>query len=366
MKEKVEILDGNAAAAYAAILARVQCIPCFPITPQTEMIETIAKWKANGKTNIEFNQVDSEHSVISAALGAQMTGARTFTASSSQGLMLMHEILPIVAGTRMPMVMLNVSRGLSAPITLWPDHNDFLAMRDSGWIMICCETNQEVLDTIIMSFKIAENKEVLLPVLVNMDGFIHSYTRTEVKIPMQKKIDKFLPKPNQKYRLDVKKPMTLGAGAMGGYYPFFKSQIHAAQLKALDVIKDVQKQWKAITGRSYSVVEEYKTKNAKAVLVIMGANSTIAKAAVDSLRKQGHAVGILRLRVIRPLPRKDIQKALKNIKHISVFDQNIAPGSGGILHPEIKSCLFEDDKIVSSYIGGLGGKPVSQKDYEKI
>ncbi len=363
---KKELLDGNQAAAWAVKLANVQSFPCFPITPQTEIIETIAKWKADGKLkNLVFNELESEHSVISAALGSQMTGARTFTATSSQGIMLMHEILPIISGTRMPLVMVNVSRALSAPITLWPDHNDFLAMRDAGWIMFCCETNQEVLDTIIMAYKIAENKKVMLPVLINMDGFIHSYTRTEVEIPDQKKVSKFLMKTKQKNRLDVKKPMTLGGAVLEEEYIKYRSQLHSAHLEAINVIKNVQKKWKDKFKRRYYVVEEYGMKNAKAALVIMGSYSTIAKSAVDNLKSKGINVGIVRLRLIRPFPSDEIRSALGHVNEIGVFDQNLSPGLGGILYSEVKACL-KKNKNVSSFIGGLGGKPVSEKDFEEI
>ncbi len=359
----IEILDGNRAAAVAVKLARVKCVPCFPITPQTELIETIAQWKANNEIDVEFNQLESEHSVLSAALGSQMTGARTFTATSSQGLLYMHEVLPIVSGTRNPLVMVNVSRGLSAPVNLWPDHNDFLAMRDSGWIMFSCETNQEVLDSIIMAYKIAENEKVLLPVLINMDGFIHSYTRTQVEIPKQSLVDKFLPKLNLKVRLDVNKPKTLGTSAME-HYMFFRSQLHKAQIDSKNIIKKVQAEWFKLTKRKYDVVEKYKLNDAKAAIVMIGANTTIAKSAIDKLRKKGKKIGLLRIRLIRPFPEKEIQNALKNIKKIAILDQNISPGQSGILYTETKGIL--DKKIVSNYIIGLGGNLISEKDLIQV
>jgi pyruvate ferredoxin oxidoreductase alpha subunit len=361
----IEILDGNQAAAYAVKLVRVKCFPAFPITPQTEIMETIAEWKADGKINIDFWELDSEHSVLSAALGSEATGARTFTATSSQGLLLMHEILYNVSGLRLPMVMVNVARGLSAPLTLWSDMNDFFAMRDTGWISFICETNQEVLDTIIMAYKIAESEKILLPVLVNMDGFIHSYTRTQVDVPNQKKIDKFLPKLDLDVTLNVKKPKTLGMVVMKEYM-FFRSQVHKALLDSKDVIKKVHDQWYKLTKRKYDVVEKYKLNNAKVAVVIAGANSTIAKAAVDSLRKRGIKVGLLRIRLYRPFPEQEIKSALRNIKKVAVLDQNICPGLSGILYPEVKSALFGEKVSVSNYIIGLGGKPVSQKEFENI
>jgi len=270
--------------------------------------------------------------------------------------------LPIVSGTRMPLVMVNVSRGLSAPITLWSDHNDFLAMRDSGWLMFAAETNQEILDSIILAYKISENKNVLLPSLINMDGFIHSYTRTEVDIPLQKLVDRFLPPFDLEIKLDTKKPLSLGVPAMENYM-FFKSQMHKAQLNAFEVIKKVQKEWYKLTKRKYDFIEKYKLDDAKIAIIMIGANTTIARSAVELLRKENIAAGLLRIRVYRPFPIRELKKALRSIKRIIVFDQNIAPGSGGILYPEIKSLT---SGLASNCIFSLGGKPVSDKQIANV
>lgn len=362
----IDILDGNTCAAWGARLAKAQCVPVFPITPTTEIIETIAAWKAAGLFKGEFVVLESEHSAASACLGASMTGARTFNATSSQGLLLMHEMLPIISGCRTPMVLTTVSRCLSAPIGLWPDHNDTLAMRDAGWIMLICETNQEVLDSVIMGYKISENPKILLPVIVNMDGFVHSYTRTEVDVPDQKMVDKFLPHPELEVRLDVKKPMTLGIPAMGLDYMRYRQQLHKAMLDSFDVIDSVQKEWAKLTGRKYEFLDEYKMKDAKAAIVMIGANSTIARAAVDEMRKKGKKVGLLRIRLFRPFPEAQLRKALEKINHVAVVDQNICPGMGGILYPEVKMALSGTKKVVCNYIQGLGGNFVSEQDYIDI
>ncbi|MBW2978760.1 pyruvate ferredoxin oxidoreductase [Candidatus Woesearchaeota archaeon] len=362
----IDLLDGNVCAAWGARIAKAQCVPCFPITPTTEIIETIASWKAKNEFQGEFVQLDSEHSVGSAAFGASITGARVFTATSSQGLLLMHELLPIISGCRTPMVMATVSRCLSAPIGLWPDHNDTLAMRDAGWIMFICETNQEVLDSVIMGYKISENPKILLPVIVNMDGFVHSYTRTQVNIPDQKLVDKFLPHPELEIKLDVKKPMTLGIPAMGLDYMRYRAQLNKAMQDSFYVIEKVQKEWARLTKRKYDFIEEYKLKDAKAAIVMIGANTTIARAAVDDMRAKGKKVGLLRIRLFRPFPEKQIRKALEKIKHIAVVDQNICPGMGGILYPEIKMALSGHKKIINNYINGLGGNFVSEQDYISI
>jgi pyruvate ferredoxin oxidoreductase alpha subunit len=362
----IEIIDGNASAAWGARRAKVQCVPCFPITPTTEIIETIAEWKAKNEFKGEFVQLESEHSAASAAFGASITGARVFTATSSQGLFLMHELLPIISGCRTPMVMATVSRCMSAPIGLWPDHNDVLAMRDSGWITFICETNQEVLDTVIMGYKISENRKILLPVIVNMDGFVHSYTRTEVNIPDQKLVDAFLPHPELQIKLDVKKPKTLGIPAMGLDYMKYRAQMQCAMLDSFEIIDKTHKEWAKLTKRKYSFVEEYKLKGAKAAIVMIGANTTIAKSAVDEMRAKGKKVGLLRIRLFRPFPEKQIRKALDKIKNIAVVDQNICPGLGGILYPEVKMALSGCKKTVANYISGLGGNFVSEKDYIAI
>jgi pyruvate ferredoxin oxidoreductase alpha subunit len=361
----IEILDGNQSACHAVRLARVQSVPCFPITPQTEIIETLAKWKQSGFWNGEYRVMESEHGVLAAAVASEMTGARTFTASSSQGTELMHEIFPIASGTRSPLVMVNVSRGLSAPITLWSDHSDFLSVRDCGWLMFCCETNQEVLDTISIAYKVSENHDVLLPSMVNMDGFVHSYTRTEVEIPEQDKVDGFLPKLRLKIKIDVDNPYSLGVPAMGEY-SFFRTQVHKAQLNALDAIHRAQREWARRFGRRYDLVERFHLNDAEVVAVGMGANSTIIKAAVQNLRQGGIKAGFLRLRVVRPWPLQEIRESLQGIKKVLVMDQNLAPGMGGILYPEVHSAVPDKKAVISNFVAGLGGKPIRQQDYESM
>jgi len=361
-----DLMDGNTAAAWGARLSKVKSVPCFPITPATEIIEVIASWEAKKEFTGEFYQVESEHSAASAALGSAMAGARTFTATSSQGLMLMHELLPMISGCRIPMVLVNVSRSLSAPISLWCDHNDIMAMRDSGWITFICERNQEVLDSIILGYKIGENKKILLPVLVNMDGFTHSFTRTEVDIPDQKLIDKFIPHQELEIGLDVKKPMTLGIPAMGLDYMRYRAQVNTAMLDSFAVIEEAHKEWEKLTGRKYDIIDEYNLEDAEAAIVMIGANTSIAKAAVKKMREDGKKVGVLRIRLFRPFPEERIRKALEKIDSIAVIDQNISPGIGGILYPEIKMAMYGTQKRINNYIQGLGGNFLSEQDFIDI
>ena len=362
---KSTLLDGNAAAAWGARLSRVQVVPNFPVTPQTELIEKFAEWKSKGEWKGEFLPMESEHSVLSAAIAASATGARAFSGSSSQGLALMHEMVYVASGMRVPVVMINVSRALSAPITLWPDHNDILGQRDAGWLIFFCESNQEILDTVIQSFRICEDERVLLPAFINMEGFVLSYTREPTHIPEQKAVDRFLPKYRPKVFLDPKKPMSAGIGVMNEY-PYFRSQVYTAQKNALGVIQEVHKEWEKKFRRKYDFVEEFMMEGAQAALVTMGANSSIAKAAVKSLRAKGLPIGLVRIRVYRPFPREALKKALGNVEAVGVLDQNLSPGYGGIVYPEIRDCLYDRRIPISDFIISLGGKQISQQEIEQM
>lgn len=358
---KKTLIDGNSAAAWGARLSRAQVVTNFPITPQTEIIEELAEWKSKGEWNGEFVTMDGEHSVLSAAIASEATGARTFTASSSQGTMYAREMFNVASGMRLPIVFANCSRALSSPITLWCDHSDVLALRDSGWIIFFAKNNQEVLDSIIQGYAIAENRNVLLPLLINLEGFILSYTREPVLIPEQKKVDTFLPKFEPKLLLDPKKPMTLGTPVMEGYM-YFRSQLHKAQENALSVTKQVCKKFYKHFGRKYDLIKKYKTDDAKIIFVALGSMCTTIEAAVDSLRKQKIKAGLLRIRCFRPFPKKDIANALKNCEKIAVIDNNFSPGFGGILYSEISTTI--ENKNISDFIVSLGGKYIGRKDFE--
>ncbi|TRZ54286.1 pyruvate ferredoxin oxidoreductase [archaeon] len=363
--QKPELIDGNTAAAWGARLSRVQVVPNFPITPQTEIIETLAKWKADGVWNGEFVPMEGEHSVLSAAIASEATGARTFTASSSQGLLLMHEMHYVASGMRLPIVMANCSRGLSAPITLWSDHSDILAIRDAGWMMFFAKDNQEVVDLIIQSYKIAEDRDVLLPAVVNMEGFTLSYTREPAEIPEQEIVDKFLPQFKPKVFLDINKPMILGCPVLNEFMNF-KAQQRKAMMNAEEKISEVFKSFEKSVGRKYSKLEEYMTEDAETVFVSLGSNSTIIQAAVDSLRKRNQKVGLLRILCYRPFPEEEIKKALKNAEKIIVVDNDISTGYGGIIYPEIKAAVSDSAKKFSNVIVSLGGRFIGRKDFEEI
>ncbi|MDF1556951.1 MAG: pyruvate ferredoxin oxidoreductase [ANME-2 cluster archaeon] len=365
---KQTLVTGNEAAAWGARLARPDYIPTFPITPQTECIETLAQWGADGELpDTYFDKMESEHSVMSAAVGAAAVGARVFTATSSQGLLLMHEVLYIASGMRLPIVMATVSRGLSAPVTLWSDHNDFLDQRDSGWLMFHAENNQEVLDTVIQAYRIAEDPRVLLPVMVNMDGYVLSFTDEPINIPSPEMVDEFLPAYAPAHTIEKGRPITVGPPVLEDY-SIFRAQNHVAARNAFEVIEETQDDFEKIFGRRYHMVDEFMLDDAELVLVTQGSMSTTAKAAIMEMRSEGIKVGLLRLRVIRPWPAGAIVRALKDAKAVAVIDRNLAPGKGGIMFPEVVETLYhlDDRPLVSSFVVGLGGNPQTEVKIKEI
>jgi len=365
-----EMLTGNAAAAWGVRLANVDYIPAFPVTPQTEIIETLSKWINDGVMDAKFVTMDSEHSMITAAGAASATGARVFTATSSQGLVYGFEMLYTIAGWRVPLVMINVSRGLSSPITLEPDHNDILATRDTGFIQIHCEVCQEVMDSILIAYRLAEDERILLPVLVNMDGFHLSFTREPVELPIIEQVRKFLPayKPNHAF-FKASQPMAQGVAVLGGYaYSYFKYQMHLASKKAIEVYREVSEEFAELFGRTYNTVETYMADDAECLLIMTNSFTTMGKAAIERARARNIKAGLLRLRLVRPFPEADIIRFVKRAKAVAVLDQNISIGKGGIIYSEVASTLYnEKGKLVLlSFIGGLGGKNISIEEFEFI
>lgn len=366
-----EMMTGNYAAAWGARLSAVDYVPAFPITPQTEIIEVISQWINDGLMDAKFTNMDSEHSMVAAAGTAAATGARVFSATSSQGLLYGYEMLYNVAGWRMPLVFINVSRGLSAPITLEPDHNDVLSTRDSGLIQIHTETCQEILDTILMAYRIAEDERVFLPVIINMDGFYLSFTREPVDIPGEDEVRRFLPEYTPKHAFfKASKPMAQGVAVLGGsVYSYFKYQMHLASLNALAVHNEVADDFKRIFGRSYSAIEPFKVDDADYVLIMSNSFTVKGKAVVNSLRETGLKAGLLRLRLIRPFPSGELRKLLKGKKVVAVIDQNISPGSGGILFHDVTTALYHEPdrpRGILSFVGGLGGKDIGHAEFNYI
>jgi len=365
-----KLLTGNAAAATAARLARVDYIPAYPITPQTEIIETIANWVREGTMDSKFVQLESEHSMMTAAGAASLAGARVFTATSSQGLLYAMEMLYNVSGWRAPMLLVNVSRALAAPIVLEPDHNDVLAARDSGFLQFHSETCQEVADLVLMAYRVAEDHRVMLPAIVNLDGFYLSFTREPVVLPSQESVDKFLPPYEPVGPMRASKPVTRGSAVMEGYlYSYFRYNMHAAALKSKEVFYEAASEFEELFGRSYGPVEGYMLDDAEYVLVISNSFTALGRQAVNRMRDQGVAAGLLKLRMVRPFPSEEISAALRGRKVAGVFDQNLSPGLGGIFYPEIAASLYHTKgrpEAILPVVGGLGGKQITAKEMGMI
>ena len=366
-----KLLTGNGAAAWGARLARADYVPAFPITPQTEIIETLSKWIGTAEMAARIVNMDSEHSMITAAGAAAATGVRAFTATSSQGLLYGLEMLYTVAGWRAPFVLVNVSRALASPVTLEPDHNDILAARDSGFLQIHCATCQEVVDSVIMAYRLAEHTDVRLPVIVNLDGFYLSFTREPVDLPNIAEVDGYLPLFDpQETKFRAGEPVSQAVAVLGGGpYSYFRYETHLAARRALDAYQVVEAEYGERFGRRYGVIENYRTEDAEIVFVMMGSFSTKAKEAVDRLRDSGDAVGLVRPRLFRPFPENALQEALGGKKGIAVIDQNLSVGMGGILCSEISAALYgqpDAPSVITSFIGGLGGRNIQPEEFYEM
>lgn len=366
-----ELLTGNAAAAWAARLADVDYVPAFPITPQTEIIETISAWCTRGEFPGRMTMLESEHSMLTAAGAAAATGARVFTATSSQGLLYAMEMLYSVAGWRAPFVLVNVSRGLSAPITLEPDHNDVLAARDSGFLQIHCSTCQEVLDSILIAYRMAEDARVRLPAIVNLDGFYLSFTREPVLLPAAEDVATFLPPFDPgglAFRASA--PSSQATAVLGGTpYSYFRYEMQLAAANAIEAYDDAAADFAARFGRVHPAVETYRTEGADVVFVMIGSFATKAKDAVDRLRARGESVGLVRPRLLRPFPDAALRAALLGRRAVAVIDQNLSLGKGGVLHTELAATLYGQPgapPVLASFVGGLGGRDIPHEEFVAI
>jgi pyruvate ferredoxin oxidoreductase alpha subunit len=315
--------------------------------------------------------LESEHSMITAAGSAAATGVRVFSATSSQGLLYALEMIYTVAGWRAPFVLVNVSRGLATPITLEPDHNDILAARDSGFLQLHCSTCQEVLDSVLMAYRLAEDERVRLPVIVNLDGFYLSFTREPVEIPDAEAVNRLLPPFDpENIRFRASAPVSQAVAVLGGTaYSYFRYETHLAALNALTVYEEVARDFAQLFGRQYEAVEAYRSEDADIVFVMLGSFATKAKEAVDRLRDAGSAVGLLRPRVLRPFPAMQLRTCLSGKRGVAVIDQNISLGKGGVLHAELASALYGQPQappVLASFIGGLGGRDISAEEFFEI
>ncbi len=366
-----KLLTGNAAAAWGARLARVRYVPAFPITPQTEIVESLSEWFARGDLEGRFVTLDGENSMVLAAGAASAAGVRTFTATSSQGLVHAMEALYTVAGWRVPLVLVNVSRGLSAPITLGPDHNDVLAARDTGFVQIHAETCQDILDSVLLAYRIAEDARLRIPVIVNLDGFYLSFTREPVELPDPRQVDRFLePVGASRPGFRASRPVAQGVAVLdAAAYSYFRYQLHLALEAALDVHSEAVEDFQRIFGRRPAALDAFKVDAADAILVMVGSFATRGKEAVIRWRRQGHRVGLVRPRLLRPFPARDLVALLSGRRAVAVIDQNVSPGLGGILFHEIAGALAAcgcRPQVLRSFIGGLGGKEITAAELDHV
>ncbi len=355
MASQVKFTSGNIAVAEAIKRIDLDLVSAYPITPQTHVVEYISQYCADGEMNANFVKVESEHSALSVCAGAAAAGSRTFTATASQGLALMHEVLFAVAGCRLPIVMSVSNRALSAPLNIWCDHSDAMAERDSGWIQLYCENAQEAFDTTIQAFRIAEHKNVYLPVMINLDGFFLSHTYEKLLLEDKESVQEFVPEYKPKFKLDPDFPSAVGAYAFPEYYTEFKRQQADGMHCALRAIPRIGEEFGKKFGRSYGLIEEYMTDDAEVVLITMGSIAGAAKSVVEELRSHGKKAGHIKLRTFRPFPKEELKAALKNASIAGVLDRSISLGSGGPAATEIRAAL---DIPVLGFIAGLGGRDI--------
>jgi len=381
-KSDIGAMNGDEAVAYAVKQSDVDVVAAYPITPQTIIVERFSDYVANGEVQTEFVCTESEHSAMTACLAASATGARTFTASASAGLALMHEMLFVTSGCRAPVVMAIANRALSAPLNIHCDHSDSMAQRDSGWIQMYAENAQEAYDSVIQAFRIAEDLQVLLPVIVGLDGFTLSHSLENVNVLPDDVVKEFvgtrqlpLVKTHEgkdvPFKLDPDNPMTMGPIAFPDYYFEFKRQQDEAMKNALAVIQQVNKEFAEVSGRSYGngLVDAYCLDDAEVAAVCLGSTAGTMKTVVDELRQEGVKAGLLRLRTFRPLPVEEIRRALKNVKAVAVMDRSMSfGGDGGAVFHEVRHVLYDvaAHPYVVNYIYGLGGRDSSPKELRTI
>ena len=364
-------LEGSHAVALTVNACKPKVVSAYPITPQTHIVEDLSKLLNDGKADFEFVRAESEFAAASMVLGASATGVRTYSATSSQGLLLMTEVLFTIAGMRLPVVMTCANRAVSAPINIWNDQQDSLTVRDSGWIMLYAEDNQEAVDLHPLAFKVAE--KLRIPVMVNMDGFILTHTFETVSLPGEKELKKYLGiyKGEKGQILDINNPVTLGAFATPEHYLEIREDLQLDMLASLKTLKAEAKNYKNIFGQgSDKFVEYYGAKNAKVVFVAMGSVLGTIRETVDELNKSGKPAGVVKIKCFRPLPSADLIKALSPFKKIAVIDKAISLGNEGIVATEIKAVLQGTKKDITSVVAGLGGRDITREKlkivYQKV
>ncbi len=358
----IRVITGDHAVAIAAKLCRVEVVPAYPITPQTLIIEHIADFISDGEMDAKFLTMDSEHSVMSAAVAASAAGARTFTATSSQGLAFMHEMVYAAAPLRLPVVMANANRTLASPTGIWCEHNDSMAERGSGWLQVYVEDNQEALDMVIQGYRIAEDKRVLLPMMPCLDGFVLTHTVEPVEIPEQQDVDHFLPPYTPDIILDPVRPAMIGAFMPAEYIMEMRRQTVGAMESAKNVIQEINDEFANAFGRDYGgMIDTYQIEDAEAALITMGTVTSTARQVVNEFRQNGKKVGLIKLRFFRPFPSERLRQALSDIKAVGVVDRSISYHAGGPAYDEVRSALYGMTVPVINHLTGIGGRDVTEE-----
>ncbi len=360
-------MEVSLAIAEAAKMANTDVVAAYPITPQTHIVERLAELVANGELDAEYIPVESEHSAMSACLGAVATGARTFTATAGQGLELMHEVLYVASAMRLPVIMSVANRALSAPLNVWGDQSDLMAVRDTGWIQIICENGQDAYDNTLCAFRIGEDKRVLLPVIVHVDGFYLTHVIEPIEIPEQDKVNHFLPPFSYPLPLDPDKPLTMGAFAPPILFSEAKKAQEVNLRAAKPIILECWAEFAKIFGRQYKPIEQYRTEGAKILLLTLGSFGETAMAAVDKLRDAGQSVGLLKLRLWRPFPFEELRQTVSGAELLIVVDRALSfGGPGGPAFSEIRSALYSEKKRprILGFVGGLGGRDLMVAEFE--
>lgn len=362
-----EVLEGSHAVSEAVRLAKVQVMSAYPITPQTHIVEALSEFCAEGKMDARFICVESEHSAMAAVIGASSGGVRTFTASSSQGLALMHELLHWASGARLPIVMAEVNRALAPGWNIWMDQTDSLAQRDTGWIQLYCEDNQEVLDTTLLAFRLAET--VNLPVMVVLDAFFLSHTYEPVDIPSQSDVDRFLPPFSPRIQIDLKNPSAIGQMAPPAYYMEMRHDIQLAMETVEDRFQEIEEEFHTIFGREYGRMEAIECEDAEIIMVVAGSAASTCRKVISDLRARGEKVGLMKFKMFRPFPKDLVRRILGPAQKVAVIDRNFSFGASGIFAQEIRAALcnhFPEHPPVFGYITGLGGRDVTTEILEEI
>jgi len=359
-------MEVSLAIAEAAKMADVDVVAAYPITPQTHIVEKLAEMVATGELDAEYIPVESEHSAMSACLGSVATGARTFTATAGQGLELMHEVLYVAASMRLPVIMAVANRALSGPLNVWGDQSDLMAVRDTGWIQLICENGQEALDMTLCAFRIGEDKRVLLPVMIHVDGFYLTHVIEPIEIPEEETVKRFLPPAPFPMPLDVDKPLTMGAFAPPVLFTETKKAQEVNLRDSKRVILEIFDEFARTFGRQYRLLEQYHTEGAKTLLLTLGSFGETAMAAVDRLRDEGKDIGLLKLRLWRPFPFEELRQAVAGAETLIVLDRALSYGGpGGPAFSEIRSALYGEQKRprIIGFVGGLGGRDLTVADF---